>query len=264
MATAIDMRDVEVRAHHAEILRGITLRVEAGEFLAVLGPNGAGKTTLLQTLPRLVRFRGDCTVLGENVRRLGGLALTRLRRRLGYVPQMVQRPAPVLPLRVAEVIELGRCGVRGSGGALDERDREVCRRVMEETDLLPLADRPFTVLSGGEQRKAHLARALAQEPEILLLDEPAGHLDFRWQEQITELLGRVWRQHRMTVLMVTHDLRHLPAGITRVALMKRGQLLQVGEPQAVLSDAVLSELYDLRLRVVRLGERYVAVPEVAQ
>lgn len=262
MGAAIEIQDLSVRAHRTDILCGISLRVEEGEFLAILGPNGAGKTTLLQTIPGLIRFRGRVVVLGEHIADLGGLALTRVRRRLGYVPQMVHRPAAVLPLRVREVVELGRCGARGSGCALDEQDARICRRVIEEADLEPLADRPFTVLSGGEQRKVHLARALAQEPEILLLDEPAGHLDFRWQEQITQWLGRVWKQHRMTVVMVTHDLRHLPGGLTRVALLKQGRLLRVGEPQAVLTDAVLSDLYDLRVRVARLGDRFVAVPEV--
>lgn len=260
MTPAVDLSNLRVSAGRFDILCGVSLRVEAGEFLAVLGPNGAGKTTLLQAIGGWRRYKGRAAVLGVEWNQLGALAKTRHRRRIGYVPQLFQRPQPVLPLTVQQVVEMGRAGARGSGSPLDDEDSKIVRRVMEEVELTPLADRPFAVLSGGEQRKAHLARALAQEAEVLMLDEPAGHLDFRWQEQITTLLARVWRQHRMTIVMVTHDLRHLPPGISRVALLKRGCLFKCGAPQEVLTNAVLSDLYDLPLKVVRIDERYAAIP----
>lgn len=260
MTPAVELLNLRVHAGRHDILFGVSLRVEPGEFLAVLGPNGAGKTTLLQACGGWGRYEGRVAVLGREWVQMGALERTRHRRQIGYVPQLFQRPPPILPLTAQEVVELGRAGARGSGVRLTNRDREIVRRVMDEVELTPVAERPFPVLSGGEQRKVHLARALAQEPQILLLDEPAGYLDFRWQEQITVLLDRVWRQHRLTILMVTHDLRHLPAGITRVALLKRGRLLKCGAPHEVLTDSVLSDLYDLPLRVARVGERYAAIP----
>lgn len=258
---AIETRDLRVRALTAEILRGLTLRVEAGELVGVLGPNGAGKSTLLKALTGLIRFSGDVEILGEHVSRLSATERTRLRRRIGYVPQMHDRPVSVLPLTVQQVVELGRCGARGGGWA--DGDETLCREVMSEMRLSNIAHRSFTVLSGGEQRKAHLARAVAQCPEILLLDEPAGHLDFRSQEEITALIAELWRRHRVTILMVTHDLRHLPAGLHRVALLKEGRLLCLDEPNAVLTDETLSDLYELPLRVMRIGGRHVASPREA-
>lgn len=258
---AIETRDLRVRAATTEILCGITLRIDPGELVGVLGPNGAGKSTLLKALTGLIRFSGRVEMLGQEVNELSSAARTRLRRRIGYVPQMHDRPVSVLPLTVQQVVELGRCGARGGGWA--GGDETLCREVMSEMRLSNIAQRSFTVLSGGEQRKTHLARAVAQRPEILLLDEPAGHLDFRSQEEITALIAELWRRHHMTILMVTHDLRHLPAGLQRVALLKEGRLLCLDEPNAVLTDETLSDLYELPLRVMRIGERYVALPREA-
>ncbi len=261
MSPLIEARNLCVRRQGASILEDVSFRVERGEFLAILGPNGAGKTTLLQTIPGLIQYDGQLTISGEDVHSLSPRALGHLRRRIGYVPQLHSRPAAVLPLSVREVVELGRAGVRGMGRPFRESDRQVCDRMMEETELNAISDRPFLVLSGGEQRKAHLARALSQEPEMLLLDEPAGHLDFRWQEVITSLIGRLWRAEGTSVIMVTHDLRHLPAGITRVALLKNGRLVRTGPPADILQDRLLSDLYDMSLRVIQSGGRYLAIPE---
>ncbi len=264
MTPIIEARNLCVCRQRADILKEVSFSLERGEFLAVLGPNGAGKSTLLQSIPGLIQYDGQLKVLGSDVRRLSPRARGRLRRRIGYVPQLHSRPVAVLPLSVREVVELGRVGVRGMGRRFRESDRQICDRIMEETQLGALGDRSVVVLSGGEQRKAHLARALAQEPEVLLLDEPAGHLDFRWQEAITLLVGHLWRTTQMTVIMVTHDLRHLPAGITRVALLKAGRLIRIGSPADILQDQPLSDLYDLPLRVVKSGGRYLAVPEESE
>lgn len=261
MTAAIEMRNLFVRRSRAEILKDITFSVEAGSFLAILGPNGAGKSTLLQTIPALIPFDGQLSVLGAEPRRLTPRSLGHLRRRIGYVPQLYSRPAAVLPLSVREVVELGRSGVRGTGRSLREQDRYICDRIMAEIRLTDIADRPFGVLSGGEQRKVHLARALAQEPAILLLDEPAGHLDFRWQEEITLLVGRLWKNSGVTVVIVTHDLRHLPSCVTQVALMSVGRFLKRGSPSEILKAPILSTLYDLPLRVLESGGRYLAIPE---
>ena len=261
MSVAIEMRNLFVHRSRTEILKNITFSMEAGSFLAVLGPNGAGKSTLLQTIPALIPFDGQLRVLGAEPRRLTSRALGHLRRRIGYVPQLYSRPAAVLPLSIREVVELGRSGVRGTGRCLRDHDRAICDRILKETHLTEIADRPFGVLSGGEQRKVHLARALAQEPEILLLDEPAGHLDFRWQEEITLLVGRLWKTSGVTIVMVTHDLRHLPSCVTQVALMSSGRFLNMGSPSDILKAPILSTLYDLPLRILESDGRYLAIPE---
>ena len=255
MSDAVLAEGLTVQRGSARLLDGVSLRLARGDFLAVLGPNGAGKTTLLQTIPALIACTGGLTVLGQRIDRLSALERNALRRRIGYVPQLQTRPSPVLPLSVREVAELG---------CLDRTDRAArVESALDETGLAALADRPYHVLSGGEQRKVHLARALAGEPELLLLDEPAGHLDLRWQEWITQWLGRRWRRGGLTVVMVTHDLRHLPAGITRVALLRAGRLLREGPPAATLQPDILSDLFGWPLRVLEADGRYHAIPEAS-
>ena len=156
---------------------------------------------------------------------------------------------------------MGRAGVRGLGRTLTPEDRRICEDAMRQVELDAIADRAFGVLSGGEQRKVHLARALAQQPDLLLLDEPAGHLDLRWQEAITQLVGRVWRAQELTVIMVTHDPRHLPAGITHAAILDAGRLLRMGTLTEAMDAKLLSQLYGLPLRILETEGRYVVLPE---
>lgn len=262
MTVALEMRQLTVRHGRTTVLNAVSLSFEQGAFLAVLGPNGAGKTTLLNVITAFVRFTGELTVLGADISRLSALGRGRYRRRIGYVPQMHARPPAVMPLSVREVVEMGRAGVRGPGRRLTAEDRDICAAVMRQVELDRIAKRPFGVLSGGEQRKVHLARALAQQPDILLLDEPAGHLDLRWQEIITQLVGRLWRSLGLTVIMVTHDPRHLPVGVTHAAIFSGGQLLRMGTLAEAMNAAPLSELYGLPLRVLEMDGRYVVLPEI--
>lgn len=264
MTVALEMQHVTVRHRRTSILDDVSFSLAGGAFLAVLGPNGAGKTTLLNAIPGFARFSGAVKVLGADVARLSPFGRGRLRKRIGYVPQLHARAASIMPLSVREVVEMGRAGVRGLTRPLNAEDRRICSDVMRDVDLDRLADRPFGVLSGGEQRKVHLARALAQQPEILLLDEPAGHLDLRWQESITQLIGRVWRATKITVIMVTHDPRHLPAGVTHAAVLSGGRLVSIGTLADAMDATRLSDLYGLPLRVLETDGRYVVLPEAME
>lgn len=258
------MQAVTVRHRGTTVLDDVSLSLPAGAFLAVLGPNGAGKTTLLNLIPGFVRFSGSVTVLGTEITRLSAWARGRLRRRIGYVPQLHARTPSLMPLSVREVVEMGRSGVRGQGRALLPEDRQICEEAIRQVELEGLSSRPFGVLSGGEQRKVHLARALAQQPSLLLLDEPAGQLDLRWQEAITQLVGRLWRELKLTVMMVTHDPRHLPAGISHGAVLAEGRLLRMGTLAEILDAELLSALYGLPLRVMETDGRYLVLPEILQ
>lgn len=262
MNKLIELQNVCVRHGATTVLQEISLSLDAGAFLAVLGPNGAGKTSLLNVVAGFAACTGAVRVLGAEVSLLSAWDRARKRCRIGYVPQLHTRPQAVLPLSVREVVAMGRSGRRGIGRRLTAMDEQVCDRVLEQMELVPLANRPYGVLSGGEQRKVQLARALAQEPEILLLDEPAGHLDFRWQEQIAALIDAVWRDAALTVIMVTHDPRHLPAAMTHVALMAAGRITRWGSPDECLDGPSLSALYQVPLKRVAAGGRYVVLPEV--
>jgi len=256
---AVQLDRVTVRRDRQTALDDVSLALPAGSLAAVLGANGAGKSTLLRALNgELHPALGTVRVLGEDVGALDWRASARLRRRIAVMPQHADH-APAVPLAVREVVEIGRVAHGRRGAPLSREDRAICRGWIERFGLADLADRPFGALSGGEQRKAHLARIFAQEPELILLDEPAGHLDLPAQDALTRLIAEVWRETRATVLIVTHELRHLPPDTTQVILLARGRIVAQGAPRTTLTSATLSALFDEPLEVFERNGRYAAV-----
>lgn len=217
----------------------IDLRVERGEFLALIGPNGVGKTTLLETINGLLEHKaGEVRVFGLNIRREGH----RLRRRIGYIPQEVSF-AELTPFLVRDVVLMGRFGRIGlirRPGALDHR---AVRRALELVGIADLAGRPIGKLSGGQQQKAMLARAMAKEPELLLLDEPFSNLDFVARAEIASTIDRLHEELGLTSLIVLHDLNSLPPRCQRVVLMRAGRIFRDGRPAEVLDPPTLAMAY---------------------
>ena len=173
---AVEVRGLAVRAGHRSLLDIEDLRADLGSVVALVGPNGAGKTTLLRACLGLARpARGDCTVLGVKVGGLRGRALAGLRRRIGYVAQLLPVRSE-LPLTVREVVAIGRTARAGLFHPLTGEDWRVVDQWLERLDLTALAGRAFSQVSGGEQRKAIIARAMAQDPELLLLEIGRAHV----------------------------------------------------------------------------------------
>lgn len=237
----IRVEDAVVAYREDVALRGVSLAVPRGEWLGILGPNGAGKTTLLTVVNGLGRLlRGRACVLGRDISR--GCPAS-LRRRIGYVPQ-VHRIDPRMPISVREVVRLGACGRVGllrRPGPLDER---LVDSWIDRVGLGALAARPIGHLSGGEQQRAAIARALVQEPEILLLDEPTTGLDRTSRVEILNLLRAVHRERGMTTLLVTHAHRSAAALCDRVVLMKEGRIWAEGPTGTMLAAETLQRLYD--------------------
>jgi ABC-type Mn2+/Zn2+ transport system ATPase subunit len=248
--TAIGLRNVAVAYRDDVALRGVTMDVYAGEFVGIAGPNGAGKTTLLTVVNGLGRLlRGEAVVLGERLvaGRRGrefrtDRRATALRRLIGYVPQNVPVD-PRVPVRVREAVMMGRAGRLGLFRRPGPADWRLVDEYLELVGLSHLADRPFGHLSGGEQQRVAIARALAQEPRILLLDEPTVSLDWRSQRQVLSLIRRVHLERKLTTLMVSHDPRETFDMCDRVALLCRGRLAAFGPPREALSDARLRAVF---------------------
>lgn len=261
------MNDLSIHIEHLTVVRsGRTivsvdrLAVARGEVLAVLGPNGAGKTTLLKCCTGGVRrTSGTVRVLGQPVERLRGLALARLRRRVACLAQLLP-PGGEMPLTLREVVAVGRTGRAGLLRPLTAGDWRLVDQWIERVGLADHARQPYGVLSGGEQRKTLLAMAMVQEPEILLLDEPAANLDAYWREQIVATLDRLHRQTGLTVVLVCHDLETLPAATGRVAIVRDGRLLACGCPDDVLTHERIQDLYGPGLTVLRSGGRHLLAP----
>lgn len=227
-------------------VRDLSFAVERGEVLAVLGPNSAGKTTLVRLLTRVV------TPAGGEIRLAGRPLATVPRRELARrVAVVAQEAGAALPFTVEALVLLGRYPHGPRRFFEDARDRAVARQAMALAGVLHLAGAPVASLSGGERQRAMLARALAQEPELLVLDEPTAHLDLGAQAECAALLRRVNRERGTTVLLVSHDLNLAAAVADRVLLMADGRVARLGPPAAVLEAAVLGAVYRCPVHVGR-------------
>ncbi len=237
------------------------LCVAAGEVLAVLGPNGAGKSTLLRVCAGYQRpSAGQVSVLGERLDRLGGFGITRLRCRIGYVPQMLA-VAGELPVTVREVVAIGRGGIRGLLRPLDRQDWSIVDDWIERMGLSRVAHQAYAQTSGGEQRKALLARAMVQRPELLLLDEPSAHLDVGAREQMVQTIDRLHHILNLGIVLVCHEVEVLPPACRRVLILNRGSIEAVGTPEEALTAPRVRSLYGPGLCVLHRSGRHAVLPE---
>jgi iron complex transport system ATP-binding protein len=224
-------------------VKGVSFSVAAGEHLGIVGPNGAGKSTLLRLLGNLLKpSAGEVRYDGKALPAWSRLALA---KRLAYVPQSAVFDAPFTALDVAMA---GRFPHVGYFGFESARDRAIARSALERLDARHLADRPVTELSGGEQARVVVARALAQEPDVLLLDEPTAFLDVGHRLDLYDRLREENRARGLTVLVVTHDLNMAAEYCSRVLLLSAGTLAADGPASEVLTAERVSEVY--RCRVV--------------
>lgn len=238
--TVIKIQDAVVSYREDVALQGVSLDVEKGEFIGIIGPNGAGKTTLLTVINGLGKLvHGEAWVLGSW---LNGRNRNNLRKRIGYVAQ-VQNIDPRLPINVRETVMVGCYGRLGLFHRPTTAQWQKVDDVLEMVGISHLARRPIGHLSGGEYQRAAIARALVQQPEIFLLDEPTASIDKKAQREILSLIQLIHREYHTTTLFVTHDLRTLPSTCQRLILMKDGKIWQQGSPESMLREEVLSELY---------------------
>lgn len=225
-------------------LSEINFSVEEGEILGVIGPNSAGKTTLIRLLSKvLAPTRGAI--------RLGGGPLSEMNRwevarQIAVVPQDLPSG---MPFTVAELVLMGRYPHRPGSYFEDERDRQIADDAMRVTGMLDLAGQPFEKLAGGERQRAVLARALAQEPRVLLLDEPTAHLDLRYQAETAGLLRRLNRERGVTVLLVSHDLNLAAELSDRLLLLADGHIQMIGPPEQVIDEELLEAVYHCPVHV---------------
>lgn len=259
-SSAIELSDLVVRVGGNCVLTIERVRATTRCLLGLMGPNGAGKSTLLRVLLGLVRPAGGTVmVLGQEVGRLRGGALAALRSRIGYVPQLL--PARnELPLTVREVVAIGRTGRAGLFHPLSRTDWLKVEAWMERLGIEALADRAFCELSGGEQRKTLLARAMAQEPELLLLDEPTANLDLGWRERMVEAIETLYTQTEVGVVLVCHELEVLPPSCREVLLLEDGRITAQGTPEALWTDERVTRMYGAGLQVIHNGGRHGVVP----
>jgi len=249
----IELRGLGVRFESTEAVRGLTLEVASDEWVMLIGPNGAGKTSVLRALCGLLPFSGEARIDGRDVRSFGRRELARL---IAFVPQ---NPATPSELTVAEYVLLGRTPHLGYLGVEGRRDRAAVTHALDRLDLLPLAERGLGSLSGGELQRAVLARALAHEAPILLLDEPTTSLDLGRQQQALELVDAL-RGDGLTVFSTMHDLTLAGQYADRLVLLDRGALAVEGTPREVLSPENLAAYYGADVRIVHDDDEVYVLP----
>jgi iron complex transport system ATP-binding protein len=241
----LQAQDIAVRYRRgsAPALNGVSCRVQESELMAVVGPNGSGKTTLLRALLGLVPVERGHVLLD-------GRPITRWPRRM--VAQTVgvvsQQEEAVFPVTVADAVMMGRYAHLGALAAPGDRDRAAVRSALERCDISQLADRPIDSLSGGEWKRVRVARALAQEPRALLLDEPTASLDVRHEMELFELVRRL-AEGGIAGLVVTHHLNLAARFAHRILLLDRGELVAEGTPRDVLQRETLSRIFEWPLAI---------------
>jgi len=227
-----------------EIFRELSLSLEEGEILALIGPNSSGKTTLLKLMDGLLQpQRGKVFLDGEELDRL---SRSRVAKRVAVVPQEMEVP---FSFTVAEIVLMGRAPYLGRFGWEKRKDLDIAREAMALTDVAELENRPFAELSQGEKQRVSMARALAQEPKVILLDEPASHLDINHQVEIHELIRRLNLEKNLTVLNISHDLNLAAEYSHRMALLHRGSIYALGTPSTVITEENIRRVYETTVMV---------------
>ena len=239
----VRVRDLDVALGGRPVLKGVSVDVPAGSWTAVIGPNGAGKSTLLRAVLGLVPSHGEIVVAGAD---LGALRPRQRARLVAYAPQ-----APNLPvgMTVFDYTLLGRSPYIPHLGRESARDREITAEVLDRLDLTGFAARSLDHLSGGERQRVVLARALAQQTPVLLLDEPTTALDIGHQQQVMELVDRLRLSDELTVVTTIHDLTLAGQYADDLVLISGGRVAAAGEPAQVLTRSAVEEHFDARVHV---------------
>jgi len=252
--SAIGLEGVTVRLGGRAVVHGVTATVERGEWVALIGPNGAGKTTLLRAIAGLVSHEGTVALVGRDAAHLDRRERARL---LAVVPQTPETPPW---LTVAEYVLMGRTPHLGPLAREGAADREAAAQALDRLDLGAFAERQLGTLSGGERQRAVVARALAQEAAVVLLDEPTAALDIGHQQQALELLDGLREDGGLTLVAAMHDLTLAAQYADRVLLLSEGRIVADGTPRDVLTEAALAEHYGATVRVLTVDDRLAVLP----
>lgn len=239
------------------VISGISLGLDPGEFLAVCGPNGSGKSTLVKAIQRLTPWlRGKITVNGRNLFELGARQVASL---LAYVPQVFE---PVFDFSVEETVAMARYYRQpGRLAGFSERDRAAMEEAMRLTEVIELREKKLNALSGGERQRVLIARALAQDTPLLLLDEPSSHLDLNFQLQVYRLLQALQKDRGKAILVAEHNLNLAAAYCSSLIFIKDGEIIARGRPQELLEKELIRETFGVEVEV--RTNRSTGLPEIS-
>jgi len=240
MSAIIKAQNICVSINDKEIVHNLSLEIPEGKVTAIIGPNGCGKSTTLKALSRILPYKGSVTFKGSE---MSALSQREFAKSLAILTQSPQAPSD---LTVNDLVEMGRFPHRGFLGRGGKDDKEHVEWALAQTGVTAMRNRLLNTLSGGERQRAWIAMALAQRPEVLLLDEPTTYLDICHQLEIMQLIGRLNQELGLTVVMVVHDLNHAIMYADHVVVVKAGKLVTSGAPREIITADLLAEVFRVK------------------
>lgn len=243
----LEAREINFAYDSEKVLKGVSGRFYQGTFYGIAGPNGSGKTTWLKIMAGMLSEQsGDIILSGDSISELHPLERA---KRVSYVPQMFNIP---YAFTIEDVVRMGRYPYTKTRGRSSEDDK-VVNSTLKETNLYEMKDRFVNELSGGELQRVIVARAIAQDTDVVLLDEPISHLDIHYQHEIVQLLKRLCRDKKKTVVAVLHELNVTMNHCDHIFLLKNGEIVTQGEPHQVLTSDVVRDVYDIDVTIIDSG-----------
>ena len=249
----LKIKDVEFSYASVPILKDVCIELRASEMLSVVGPNGAGKSTLLRCIDRILKPQRGSILLDE--REIKEMSRMELAKKMGYIPQS---SAQVFPATVFDTVLMGRRP--HIGWRSNEKDMKKVLETLQMLNIKSFAMRDINELSGGQQQKVFIARALTQEPDVLLLDEPTSNLDIKHQLEVMDIIKNIVREKGIAAIMAIHDLNLASRYADRIIMMNGGEVFDAGDAASVLTPENIKHVYDVEVEVPNHGGRPYIVP----
>lgn len=240
MSAIIKAQNICVSINDKEIVHNLSLEIPEGKVTAIIGPNGCGKSTTLKALSRILPYKGSVTFKGSEMSSLSQREFAK------YLAILTQSPQAPSDLTVNDLVEMGRFPHRSFLGRGGKDDKEHVEWALAQTGVTAMRNRLLNTLSGGERQRAWIAMALAQRPEVLLLDEPTTYLDICHQLEIMQLIVRLNQELGLTVVMVVHDLNHAIMYADHVVVVKAGKLVTSGAPREIITADLLADVFKVK------------------
>lgn len=246
----IEINEVSFSYGKTEVLKKVTASIEKGKITTILGPNGCGKSTLMQLMVKGLRPKaGEISLASSNIREI---SLKAFAQQVAIVHQSNTAPPDIA---VETLVSYGRTPYLVFGKPKGKEDREIVDWSMKVTDIYPYRNHPISALSGGQRQRIWIAMALAQKPQVLLLDEPTTYLDIHYQRQMLTLMRRLNEEYGMTIAMVLHDINQAIEFSHRIIGLRDGEVMIQGPTENLLHPDVLKRVFGVKLNVIRQGER---------
>jgi len=249
----LKVKNVEFGYNSTLVLEGVSMDLDSSEIVGIVGPNGAGKSTLIRCIDRILLPGGGTILLDEND--ISNMTRMEIAKWMGYVPQTTTR---VFPATVFDTVLMGRRPHLGWKSSEEDVDKVL--EILELLGIMEFAMRDFNEISGGQQQKVLIARALAQEADILLLDEPTSNLDIRHQLEVMEIMTNIVHKKKISAVMAIHDLNLAARYTSRILMLNGGRIFAAGNPESVLTEENIRRAYGVEALVKSDGERPYIIP----